>query len=153
MLHVSTAREVEIIRFFKAQGARVTCETAPHYWCLTDDACRGYNTNAKMNPPLRTQADCDAMIAGLAGRDDRLRRDRPCAARGLRKAGRVSAGAPFGIVGLETSLALGVTHLVAPGRLGMGRVWCALMATTPARILGLPGGTLDGRRARRCDGF
>ncbi len=140
VLHVSTAREVEIVRFFKRQGARVTCETAPHYWCLTDAACRGYNTNAKMNPPLRTQPDCDAMIAGLAdGTIDCIATDHAPHA-GYEKQVEFPL-APFGIVGLETSLALGVTHLVAPGRLGLSDL-VRLMATNPARILGLPGGTL-----------
>jgi dihydroorotase len=140
ILHVSTAREVELIRFFKQLGAPVTAETGPHYWCLTDDACRGYETNAKMNPPLRTQADCDAMVAGLAdGTLDCIATDHAPHA-GYEKA-QEFALAPFGIHGLETSLALGITHLIHTERLG----WSDLirrMASEPARILGLPGGTL-----------
>ncbi len=141
VLHVSTAREVEIVRFFKAQGANVTAETAPHYFCLTDEACRGYDTNAKMNPPLRTQADCDAMIAGLAdGTLDCIATDHAPHARYEKEAEFVLA--PFGIVGLETSLALGVTHLVRPSHLSLSDL-VRRMSTEPARLLNLPGGTLS----------
>jgi dihydroorotase len=140
ILHVSTAREVEIIRFFKGQGARVTAETGPHYWCLTDEACRGYNTNAKMNPPLRTADDCRAMISGLQdGTLDCIATDHAPHA-GYEKA-QEFALAPFGIVGLETSLALGITHLVLPGHLTLSQL-IERMSTAPARLLGLPGGTL-----------
>jgi dihydroorotase len=141
VLHVSTTREVDILRYFKAQGARVTAETAPHYWCLTDEACRGYNTNAKMNPPLRTEADCAAIIEGLKdGTLDCVATDHAPHA-GYEKQVEF-ASAPFGIVGLETSLALGVTHLVRPGHLSLPALIRA-MSTEPARILGLPGGTLS----------
>lgn len=141
VLHVSTAREVEIVRFFKAQGARVTAETAPHYWCATDDLCKGYNTNAKMNPPLRTQADCEAMIEGLKdGTLDCIATDHAPHAGYEKQMEFVSA--PFGIVGLETSLALGVTHLVKPGHLSLSAL-VRRMSTEPARILGLPAGTLS----------
>lgn len=140
VLHVSTAREVEIVRFFKAQGANVTAETAPHFWCLTDEACRGYDTNAKMNPPLRTQADCEAMIAGLAdGTLDCIATDHAPHARYEKEA--EFSLAPFGIVGLETSLALGVTYLVRPGRLSLSD-FVRRMSVEPARILSLPGGSL-----------
>lgn len=140
VLHVSTAREVDIIRFFKAQGAPVTAETGPHYWCLTDEACRGYNTNAKMNPPLRTQADCEAIIAGLKdGTIDCVATDHAPHA-GYEKQVEFSL-ASFGIVGLETSLALGVTHLVKPGHLSLSEL-VLRMSTEPARILNLPGGSL-----------
>ncbi len=140
VLHVSTRREVEIIRFFKSQGARVTAETAPHYWCLTDAACRGYNTNAKMNPPLRTQDDADAMIAGLIdGTLDCIATDHAPHAEYEKQ---VEFGsAPFGIHGLETSLALGITYLVEPGHLTITDL-VRKMSTEPARILNLPGGNL-----------
>jgi dihydroorotase len=140
VLHVSTAREVEIIRFFKGQGANVTAETGPHYWCLTDEACRGYDTNAKMNPPLRTRADCEAIIAGLRdGTLDCVATDHAPHA-GYEKQ-QEFALAPFGIHGLETSLALGVTHLVRPGHLSLSEL-VAKMSSEPARVLGLPGGSL-----------
>jgi dihydroorotase len=146
VLHVSTAREVEILRFFKAHaqragnGANVTAETAPHYWCLTDEACRGYHTDAKMNPPLRTEADCAAMIDGLKdGTLDCVATDHAPHAAYEKQV--EFARAPFGIVGLETSLALGVTHLVRPGHLSLSDL-VRRMSTEPARILKLPGGTL-----------
>ena len=141
VLHVSTAREVELIRWGKKQGANVTAETGPHYWCLTDDACRGYNTNAKMNPPLRTESDIAAIIEGL--RDGTL----DCVATDHAPHANYEkdvefASAAFGIVGLETSLALGITHLVKPGHLSLSALVKA-MSTEPARILHLPGGTLS----------
>ncbi len=141
VLHVSTAREVELLRVFQKMGANVTGETAPHYWCLTDEACRGYNTNAKMNPPLRTQADCDAIIEGL--KDGTLACIATDHAPHATYEKQVEfALAPFGIVGLETSLALGVTHLVKPGHITMLDL-VRLMATAPAQLLNLPGGSLE----------
>ncbi|GAB4454903.1 MAG: dihydroorotase [Armatimonadaceae bacterium] len=140
ILHVSTAREVEMIRFWKRQGANVTAETAPHYWCLTDEACRGYNTNAKMNPPLRTEADCVAIIEGLKdGTLDCIATDHAPHA-GYEKQQEFVL-APFGITGLETSLALGITHLVKPGHLSLSDL-IRRMSTEPARVLNLPGGSL-----------
>ncbi|MFM7321012.1 MAG: dihydroorotase [Armatimonadota bacterium] len=140
ILHVSTAREAALIRFFKDLGAPVTAETGPHYWCLTDDACRGYETNAKMNPPLRTAEDCEAMVQGLVdGTLDCIATDH--APHAAYEKAQEFALAPFGIHGLETSLALGATHLVATGRL----TWPDLirrMSTEPARILGLAGGRI-----------
>lgn len=141
VLHVSTAREVEIIRFFKAQGARVTAESAPHYWCLTDAAVRGYNTNAKMNPPLRTQDDADAIIAGLIdGTLDCIATDHAPHADYEKNV--EFAAAPFGIHGLETSLALGITYLVEPGHLSLSDL-VRKMSPEPARVLNLPGGDLS----------
>jgi dihydroorotase len=141
VLHVSTAREVELIRWGKKQGAPVTAETAPHYWCLTDDACRGYDTNAKMNPPLRTEADLPAIIAGLQdGTLDVIATDHAPHA-GYEKQVEF-ASAPFGIAGLETSLALGITHLVRPGHLSLADL-VRRMSTEPARILRLNAGTLS----------
>ena len=141
VLHVSTAREAEIIRFFKRQGANVTAETGPHYWCLTDEACRGYNTNAKMNPPLRTQADIDGIIAGLQdGTLDCIATDHAPHARYEKE--QQFGLAPFGIHGLETSLALGITHLVKPGHLSLSDL-VRRMSTEAARVLNLPGGNLS----------
>ncbi|MBC8102899.1 MAG: dihydroorotase [Cytophagales bacterium] len=140
VLHVSTAREVELIRWGKAQGANVTAETGPHYWCLTDEACRGYHANAKMNPPLRTETDLAAMVEGLKdGTLDCIATDHAPHAAYEKQVEFVSA--PFGIVGLETSLALGITHLVQPGHLSLAALVKA-MSTEPARVLRLPGGTL-----------
>ena len=141
VLHVSTTREVEIIRFLKSLGAPITAETGPHYWCLTDEACKGYNTNAKMNPPLRTKTDCEAMIMGLKdGTLDCIATDHAPHA-GYEKDQEFPL-APFGIHGLETSLALGITYLVTPEHLSLAAL-IGQMSTAPARILGLPGGTLE----------
>jgi len=140
ILHVSTAREVELIRWGKKQGARVTAETGPHYWCLSDAACRGYNTNAKMNPPLRTVEDFPAIIEGLQdGTLDCIATDHAPHAAYEKQV--EFASAPFGIVGLETSLALGVTHLVRPGHLSLSDL-VRRMSTEAARVLRLPGGEL-----------
>lgn len=141
ILHVSTAREVELIRLLKRLGAPVTAETAPHYWCLTDEACRGYQTHAKMNPPLRTGEDCQAVIEGLRdGTLDVIATDHAPHAAYEKQA--EFALAPFGIVGLETSLALGITFLVKPGHLTLTDL-VRRMSLEPARVLGLPGGTLS----------
>ncbi len=141
VLHVSTANEVAIIRFFKSLGAPITAETGPHYWCLTDAACEGYNTNAKMNPPLRLQSDCDAIIEGLKdGTLDAVATDH--APHANYEKAREFAIAPFGIHGLETSLALGVTFLVKPGHLSLSQL-VEKMSTAPAKLLKLPGGSLS----------
>ncbi len=141
VLHVSTAGEVAIIRFFKSLGAPITAETGPHYWCLTDSACENYNTNAKMNPPLRLQSDCDAIIEGLKdGTLDVIATDH--APHANYEKDQEFALAPFGIHGLETSLALGITFLVKPGHLSLSTL-IEKMSTTPARLLKLPGGTLS----------
>jgi dihydroorotase len=140
VLHVSTAGEVELIRFFKSQGVNITAETGPHYWCLTDSTCEGYNTNAKMNPPLRLQSDCDAIIRGLQdGTLDAIATDH--APHANYEKDQEFALAPFGIHGLETSLALGITFLVKPGHLTLSQL-VEKMSTAPARLLKLPGGTL-----------
>lgn len=114
--HVSTAAGVEIIRQAKRRGARVTAESAPHYFCLTDEATAGFNTNAKMNPPLREAEDVKAVIEGFKdGTLDCIATDH---APHTPTEKRVEfALAPFGIIGLETSLALTLTHLVAPGHI------------------------------------
>ncbi len=141
VLHVSTAGEVAIIRFFKSLGAPITAETGPHYWCLTDSACENYNTNAKMNPPLRLQSDCDAIIEGLKdGTLDVIATDH--APHASYEKDQEFALAPFGIHGLETSLALGMTYLVKPGHLSLSTL-IEKMSTTPARLLKIPGGTLS----------
>lgn len=140
VLHVSTAREAAIIRFFKSLGAPITAETGPHYWCLTDSACEGYDTNAKMNPPLRTRADVEAMIEGLKdGTLDAIATDH--APHAKYEKDREFSIAPFGIHGLETSLALGITYLVKPGHLSLSQL-VEKMSAAPAKLLNLPGGTL-----------
>lgn len=139
--HVSTAGGVEIIRQAKKQGIRVTAETCPHYFTLTDEAVEGFDTNAKMNPPLRAQKDVDAIIAGLCdGTLDAIATDHAPHHRDEKDV--EFAVAANGIVGLETSLALGVTYLVRAGHLTMAEL-LAKMTCNPADILKLNKGRLE----------
>lgn len=140
ILHVSAAGSVQIIRWAKERGAPVTAETCPHYFALTDEACMGYNTNAKMNPPLRTPADRDAIVEGLLdGTIDAIATDH--APHAAHEKAQEFALAPFGVVGLETAFALSYTELVCTGRMSLSAL-VQKMSCQPARILGLPGGTL-----------
>lgn len=141
VLHVSTKESVEIIRHAKKFGAPVTCETCPQYLALTDEACYGYDTNAKMSPSLRTLADQDALKQGLMdGTIDAIATDH--APHAPHEKEQEFARAPFGMLGLETSLGLVLTHLVKPGLLTLAEV-VEKMSTAPARLLRLPGGTLS----------
>jgi len=138
--HVSTVEGVEIIRRAKSTGVRVTCETAPHYWTLTDEAVERFGTNAKMNPPLRTFEDIMAIKQGLAdGTIDCIATDH--APHTFTEKDVEFQLAPFGIVGLETALALGITGLVEPGVVALEKL-VQLMTSAPARILGLPAGEI-----------
>ncbi len=141
ILHVSTRAAVGLIRQFKASGARVTSEAGPHHFALTDEAVRGYNTNAKMNPPLRTQEDADAIIAGFAdGTIDCIATDH--APHAAHEKDREFDQAPFGIIGLETSLPISLQTLVENGPLSLPQL-IEKMTIAPARVLGLEGGTLQ----------
>lgn len=138
--HISTARSLDLVRDAKARGARVTCEVTPHHFVLTEEAVGEFDTNAKMNPPLRTDLDRDALLAGIAdGAVDCIATDH--APHHADEKGESFDRAPFGIVGLETSLALGYTALVATGRISLARL-VELMSTAPARLFGLGRGTL-----------
>ncbi|MFM7034053.1 MAG: dihydroorotase [Planctomycetia bacterium] len=140
VMHVSTAGGVALIRAAKARGARVTAEACPHHFTLTDESLRGFDSNFKMSPPLRTAADVDAIIAGLVdGTIDCIATDHAPHAR--EKKMLELDRAPFGILGLETAVGLTVTRLLAPGRIGWSRLVEA-MSTLPARILGIDRGTL-----------
>lgn len=137
--HVSTKGSVQIIRDAKARGVKVTCETAPHYFSLTDDAVRGYNTNAKMNPPLREADDVSAIKAGLKdGTIDCIATDH--APHHLDDKDVEFNEAMNGIVGLETSLPLSL-RLVADGVLTLPQM-IERMSVNPSTILGLGRGTL-----------
>jgi len=138
LLHISTAATVDLLRRAKADGIRVTGEACPHHWALTDSACEGYNTDAKMNPPLRTQEDCEAVKAGLKdGTIDCIVTDHAPHA-DYEKEVEFDA-APFGILGLETSFPLTYTQLVLPGVLALSDA-IAKMTAVPARVLNLPDG-------------
>jgi dihydroorotase len=141
VLHVSTKESVEIIRQAKRFGAPVTCETCPQYIALTDEACIGYNTNAKMSPSLRTKPDAEALIEGLVdGTIDAIATDH--APHAPHEKDREFAIAPFGMLGLETSLGLVIKHLVEPGILTLAQI-IDKMSTAPATILKVPGGSLS----------
>jgi dihydroorotase len=140
LAHMSTKGSVELIRWGKERGIRVTAEVTPHHLTLTEDACEGYDTHAKMNPPLRTQADVDALREALRdGTIDLIATDH--APHHYDAKEREFADAPFGIVGLETALALVVTELVEPGIIDFATL-VDRMSTRPARLFGIPGGTL-----------
>ena len=140
VMHVSTAGGVALIRGAKARGARVTAEACPHHFTLTDESLRGFDSNFKMSPPLRTAADVEAIIEGLVdGTIDCIATDH--APHALEKKMLELDRAPFGILGLETAVGLTVTRLIAPGRLDWPRAIEAL-STLPARILGINRGTL-----------
>jgi dihydroorotase len=143
--HVSTSEAVDLIRRAKATGSKVSAETAPHYFTLTDQDVGEYDTNAKMNPPLRSEADRQAIIAGLAdGTIDVIATDHAPHSR-LEKDLEFDQAAN-GIIGLETSLPL-TMELVRQGAIDPIRM-VELMALNPARILGVEGGDLSpGHRA------
>ncbi len=142
VLHVSTAGSVELIRRAKHAGVRVTAEATPYHLLHTDIALRGFDANFKLNPPLRTQADIDALIAGLKdGTIDALVSDHSPIA--TEKKVRELDQSPFGIVGLETLLPLCIKALIEPGHLSWPEL-IGKLTWNPARIFSLDGlGTLQ----------
>jgi dihydroorotase len=140
LCHMSTKGSVELIRWGKERGIRVTAEACPHHLSLTEDEVEGYDTHAKMNPPLRTVADVEAVRDGVRdGTIDVLATDH--APHHYDEKARAFADAPNGIVGLETALAVNITWLVKPGILSLGTL-IERMSCAPAKLFGLPGGTL-----------
>jgi dihydroorotase len=141
--HMSAWTTLEAVRQGKSRGVRVTCEVAPHHFTLTDDALADpipYDTNTKMNPPLREARDRDAMLAGIAdGSVDAIATDH--APHHYDEKNVEFDRAPFGIVGLETAVPLVFDRLVHTGLIGLPRV-VELLSANPARILRVPGGTL-----------
>ena len=139
--HVSTAGSVEIIRRAKTDGVRVTAETCPQYFTLTEDAVLTQGSMARINPPLRTRQDVDAVLDGLLdGTIDAVATDH--APHSAAEKALPLEKAPSGMVGLETSLALALTMLYHTGRLPLGRI-VELMSTAPSRILGIQKGRID----------
>ena len=139
--HLSTARAVEMVRVGKRRGIRVTCEVTPHHFTLTDEAVAQYGTNAKMNPPLRSAKDLEAVLAGLAdGTVDAIATDHAPHAPELKA--KSLAEAPNGVIGLETALGLALTHLVHTGRISLAHL-IVLMSTNPARLINQPLGRLQ----------
>jgi dihydroorotase len=141
--HMSARASLRAVRKAKEAGITVTCEVAPHHFTLTDAALAApipYDTNTKMNPPLREAADRDAMLGGIAdGTVDVIATDH--APHHYDEKNVEFDRAPFGIVGLETAVPLALDRLVHAGVIGLPRL-IALMSTNPARLLKLPGGTL-----------
>ena len=131
--HVSTAKSVDIIRKAKEAGARITAETCPQYFTLTEDEVLKQGALARVNPPLRTKEDVEAIICGLLdGTIDAIATDH--APHSREEKALPLTEAPSGMIGLETSLALALTHLYHTGRMGIDEI-VALMSTNPARIL------------------
>jgi dihydroorotase len=141
--HMSARESIRAVRAGKDRGIRVTCEVAPHHFTLTDAALAGvvkYDTNLKMNPPLREKRDVEAMLAGIAdGVVDVIATDH--APHHLDEKMVEFDRAPFGIVGLETAVPLVFDRLVHTGLIGIGRM-IELMSLNPARVIGVRGGTL-----------
>lgn len=136
LAHLSTKRSLELVREAKARGVRVTCEVTPHHLFLTEEALVDYDTNLKMNPPLRSVSDAAALVQGLLdGTVDAIATDHaPHAAHEKEMEFEL---APFGTTGLETALSLVNTHLVVHETLGWEAV-ANLMCHGPRRCLGLP---------------
>lgn len=138
--HVSTKGSVELIRRAKAEGVKVTCEATPHHLTLTEEAVLGYNTDAKMNPPLRTGEDVEALLEGLRdGTIDAIATDH--APHSTDEKDVEFDKASFGIVGLETALGIVLTRIVGSGILDLKQA-IEKMTAGPARILGIDAGSL-----------
>jgi dihydroorotase len=140
LCHMSTRGSVELIRWGKERGINVTAEVCPHHISLTEDEIGNYDTNFKMNPPLRTADDVAALQEAVKdGTIDVIATDH--APHHYDEKEREFADAPNGIVGLETALGLAIRELVEPGLLSLPAL-IERMSTIPARVFGLPGGTL-----------
>ena len=138
--HLSTAGAVRLVRDAKARGVHVTAEATPHHLVLTEDAVRSFDSNTKMNPPLRTKRDVEAVIEALAdGTIDCIATDH--APHALSEKEGEFDHAAFGIVGLETAVSVLLDRLVKPGALPLATL-IARFTTGPARLLSLPGGSL-----------
>ena len=141
LAHISTHGAVDMIRRAKKRGVKVTCETCPHYFVLTDDACLGFNTYAMVNPPLRRPEDVTAIIEGLRdGTIDMIATDHA-------PHHEDEKDVPFdqannGFIGFETAFALGYTYLVQPGYLTLAEL-VEKMSSAPANLLKIGRGTLE----------
>lgn len=140
LAHISTWESINLIRQAKKKGCRVTAETAPHYFTLTEEAVKDYNTNAKMNPPLRTRKDRQAIIAAIKdGTIDAIATDH--APHSILEKDIEFDRAANGIIGLETAVPLALV-LFRKGSIDASR-FVELLSTNPARILGVRGGSLE----------
>jgi dihydroorotase len=142
LCHMSTRGSVELIRRAKEKGISVTAEATPHHFALTHERCEGYDTNAKMNPPLREAEDREAIREGLKdGTIDVIASDH--APHHYDAKEQAFDDAPNGIIGLETAFGIGVRELVEGGYLSLPEL-IFRMSTRPAQVFNLPGGTLVG---------
>ncbi len=140
LCHMSTRGSVELIRWGKDRNIRVTAEVCPHHLSLTEDECEGYDTHAKMNPPLRTADDVDALQQAVKdGTIDVIATDH--APHHYDEKEREFADAPNGIIGFETALAVNITWLVKPGIISLATL-VDKMSCAPAKLFHLPGGSL-----------
>lgn len=138
--HLSAGESVDVVRFAKAMGARITAEVTPQHFSITEDAILTHGTNAKLNPPLRRTSDIEKLIIGLQdGTIDVIATDH--APHTHAEKDQEITKAPSGMTGLETSLSLGLTHLVAPGHLSVMAL-LEKMTSNPARVLGVDAGYL-----------
>ncbi len=132
--HISTKNSVDIVRFYKSKGAKITAETCPHYFSLTQEAVLTKGTNAKMNPPLRTKEDANAIIEGIEDNTiDIIVTDHAPHSKEEKDIGLEKA--PNGIVGLETSLSVGITYLVKPNHITL-KTLIEKMSKIPLKIIG-----------------
>jgi len=135
LAHMSLKRSIDLIRAAKAEGIKVTAEACPHHFVLTDEACASFDTSTKVNPPLRSKEDVEAIKAAIAdGTIDCIVTDHAPHTNEDKEVG--FDGAPFGLIGLETSLGLTIKELVKPGIIDL-RQMVDRMSTSPARITGL----------------
>ena len=138
--HLSAGESVDVVRFAKAMGARITAEVTPQHFSITEDAILTHGTNAKLNPPLRRTSDIEKLIIGLQdGTIDVIATDH--APHTHAEKDQEITKAPSGMTGLETSLSLGLTHLVAPGHLSVMAL-LEKMTSNPAQVLGVDAGYL-----------
>lgn len=139
--HISSGTSVDLVRMFKSRGAKLHAEATPHHFTLTEDAVLEHGTLAKMNPPLRTESDRMAIIEGLKdGTIDLIATDH--APHSIEEKAKALPDAPSGIIGLETSLALGITSLVRPGHLTLMEL-LEKMTINPAELYHLPYGRIE----------
>ena len=140
--HISSGNSVQLVRNAKAMGAKIHAEATPHHFTLTDEAVIKHGSLAKMNPPLRTEVDRLAIIAGLKDNTIDLIATDHAPHSAEEKAAQPMWTAPSGITGLETALGLGVTSLVKPGHLTMMEM-LEKMTSNPAALYKLPGGSIE----------
>lgn len=139
--HISTAGSVELVRTARKKGINVTCEATPHHLTLTDECLKSFDTTFKMNPPLRTKSDMEALREGLKdGTIDVIASDH--APHSSEKKDMEFNAAPFGIIGIETILPIVITELVNKGIITISQA-VEKLTVNPARILGIPKGTLS----------